>query len=72
MTKVTVELLSDTVTEIVVQNLSEALSGLIQDYKNRATNAGSAIFDHDPEMDRIEIQRHIDALHLVLGYYVKY
>ena len=71
MPKHTVELLSDTVTQIVLQDLSEALDSLVIAQKHRS-GTGFAIFDSDPALDRIEIQRHIDALHLVISYYGKY
>ena len=69
MTEVTVKLSSDTVTDIVAQELTSALEGLIRDAQARATDRGFAIFDHDATADLAEINRHCAALNLILEYY---
>lgn len=69
MTEVTVKLSSDTVTDIVVQDLKSALQGLTRDAKSRASGPGFAIFEHDLTEDLAEIERHRQALKLVLEYY---
>ena len=69
MTEVTVTLSSDTVTDIVVQDLKSALEGLTRDAKNRESGPGFAIFEHDLQADLAEIERHRSALKLVLEYY---
>lgn len=68
MTEVTVTLSSDTVTDIVVQDLKSALDGLTGDVKTRKAG-GFAIFEHDLAEDLAEIERHRAALKLVLEYY---
>lgn len=70
MTQVTVDLDSDTVDHIVIQQLTQALAGLQQDAELLQTGQPTfAIFAHEPAEDLAEIQRHCAALQLILSYY---
>jgi len=69
MKEITVTLEADTVDPIVKQQLSEVLDSLESDLARRKSNTGFAIFEHDPELDMIEIKRHCDAVQLILSYY---
>lgn len=69
MSKVTIELESTAVDEIVCQNLADALAGLRRDLQLRLDDLGPAVFSHDPKKDSRKIRRHIKALTRVLRYY---
>lgn len=69
MTQFTVDLDSDTVDRIVIQQLTQALNGLRQDVEHVGTHRAFAIFALDPAEDLAEIQRHCAALQLILAYY---
>ena len=65
MSKITVELESEAIDSIVVQQLTDTWKSLRADLGNAAW-----IFAwNDQEQDDIEIQKHIDALELILKWY---
>lgn len=65
MSKITVELDWETVDNVVVSQLRSTWETLKEDL-----GKGRHIFEWgDPEADDIEIQKHIDALELLLNWY---
>ena len=65
MDKITVEMDYEAIDNIVQQQLVRTWEGLREDL-----GAGNAVFVWgDPEADDAEIQRHIDALELVIKWY---
>ena len=70
MPKVTVELDWETVDNIVVQQVTDAHDGLIEQLEERKgkDNKGG-VFDKDKKKDIILIKAHIDAFALVIKYF---
>jgi len=70
MSKVTVELGWETVDEIVLNQLQDAYSGLIEDLEERqGEGRRGGIFDNDKDKDIILIKAHIDAFALAVKYF---
>ena len=69
MHKVMVELDWDTVDNIIVTQLKEGLQSMRQDYENRSTGNGMAIFDKDRDFDVAQIKHHIEAFETLIKYY---
>lgn len=70
MSKVTVELGWETVDEIVLNQLQDAYSGLIEDLEERqGEGRRGGIFDNDKDTDIILIKAHLDAFKLVIKYF---
>ena len=65
MSKVTVEIDYDMSDRITFENLADCRQNFLNDL-----GAGNSVFAwDDPEQDDAEIQRHIDALEVVLKWY---
>ena len=69
MKKVTVELDSDAVDDIIQTELQSAYESLKQDLVNRAEGRGYAIFHKDEAKDIAEIAEHMYCLEVVMNYY---
>jgi predicted DNA-binding protein (UPF0278 family) len=70
MSKVTVELGWETVDHIVLSQLQDAYSGLIEDLEERqGEGRRGGIFDNDKDKDIILIKVHIDAFALAIKYF---
>jgi hypothetical protein len=70
MPKVTVELDWDTVDGIVVQQVTDARDGLIEQLEERKGKGNKGgVFDKDKKKDIILIKAHIDAFELVINYF---
>lgn len=54
----------DTVYKIVVTDLKE-----VRDYLEQDLGAGNNMFSLNPDEDDAEIQRHLDALDLIIDWY---
>jgi hypothetical protein len=65
MPKFTVELDYETVDDIIYKALSETQNN----FKNSLGARNNTFFVNDQEADDIEIQKHIDALDLILDWY---
>jgi hypothetical protein len=73
MNKYTVELDYDAVDSIVVQVLQEQYKSLIDDRTARESDKESiGSFFTDKEKDIAEINRHLDAMEIVLSYNMVY
>ena len=57
------------VLSIICHELSTDLDNLKEDLEKRKSGNGMAYFHHDQEKDIEAIEKHIDALQLVLEYY---
>lgn len=69
MSKYTVELDYDAVDSIVVRVLQDQYKSLIDDRKARESNKESiGSFFTDKEKDIAEINRHLDAMEIILSY----
>lgn len=64
-----VEVCIEGVNDIIRADLKDTLKSLQQDLKRRKAGGNLAIFHTDTQQDIAELQRHIDALKLVLRYY---
>lgn len=64
-----VEICSQGLDAIVRSDLKSVLHSLKRDLKSRKNGKGIGIFHMDKAEDVAEIQRHIDALKIVLKYY---
>jgi hypothetical protein len=62
--KVSIELEEEQITAIVLKELEQSKKWLTQDLKDSV-----GVFSMDPDQDRKEIQRHLDAFKLLLKYY---
>jgi hypothetical protein len=70
MPKVTVELDWDTVDNIVVQQVTDARDGLIEQLEERKRNGNKGgVFDNNKKKDIILIKAHIDAFELAIKYF---
>ena len=70
MPKVMVELDWETVEDIVVNQLHDARSGLIEDLEERqGEGRRGGIFDNDKDKDIILIKAHIDTFALAIKYF---
>ena len=70
MPNVTVELSWDTVDNIVVQQVTDARDGLIEQLEERKGNGNKGgVFDNNKKKDIILIKAHIDAFELVIKYF---
>ena len=70
MPKVTVELDWDTVDGIVVQQVTDARDGLIEQLEERKGDGNKGgVFDNNKKKDIILIKAHIDAFELVIKYF---
>jgi hypothetical protein len=70
MPKVTVELDWDTVDNIVVQQVTDAREGLIEQLEERKRNGNKGgVFDNNKKKDIILIKAHIDAFELAIKYF---
>ena len=70
MPKVTVELDWDTVDNIVVQQVTAARDGAIEQLEERKGNGNKGgVFDNNKKKDIILIKAHIDAFELVIKYF---
>jgi len=66
---VTIELDWDTIDKITTSSMKSILENLEIDLEKRKSDTGIAIFETDKEFDIILIEKHIEALKLVLKYY---
>lgn len=64
-----VEICSQGLDAIIRGDLKSVLDSLKRDLKARKSGKGVCIFHMDKAEDVAEIQRHIDALKIVLKYY---
>ena len=70
MPKVTVELDWDTVDGIVVQQVTDARDGLIEQLEERKGKGNKGgVFDNNKKKDIILIKAHIDAFEMVIKYF---
>jgi len=60
---------SEVLSEIVRADLSDTLKSLQTDLKRRKAGGTLAVFHMDKDEDVAELQRHIEAIKLVLRYY---
>lgn len=65
MSKITVELDSEMVDKVIVEQLLDTRMSLLEDY----VNGGIAVFDVDPEEDRKQIGEMIKALEKIIDWY---
>ena len=65
MSKITVELDSEMVDTVIVEQLLDTRASLLEDYENGRV----AVFDVDPEEDRKQIGEMIKALEKVIDWY---
>lgn len=60
----------ETVHQITVDNLKEAMGELMDSFNARSANkVPFSVFEDDREADLAEIQKHIDAMDLVIRYF---
>ena len=60
----------ETVHQITVDNLKEAMGELMDSFNARSENkVPFSVFEDDREADLAEIQKHIDAMDLVIRYF---
>ena len=64
-----VELQSECITAIVRADLMSVRKHLRTDLKRRKAGHKLGIFSNDKDEDVAEMQRHIDALNMILKYY---
>ncbi len=64
-----VELQSECITAIVRADLMSVRKYLRSDLKRRKAGHKLGIFSNDKDKDVAEMQRHIDALNIILKYY---
>ena len=70
MYKATIQLDWDTVDGIVVQQVTDARAGLIEQLEERKGNGNKGgVFDNNKKKDIILIKAHIDAFELVIKYF---
>ena len=69
MTDVSVKLSVDTVSGIILNDLKETLDSLERDLESRKSGNGFAIFDHDQQTDVKIIEKHVNAVKIVMSYY---
>lgn len=65
MSKITVELDSEMVDKVIVEELMRSRLGLLEDYESGTAH----VFDLDPEEDRKQIGAMIKAIELVIDWY---
>lgn len=65
----TIQIHWEQVQQIIQDELCWDLEQLERDLENRKRGDGMAIFDHDTDKDCLEIERHINAVKLILKYY---
>ena len=60
----------ETVHEFLVADLKEVMSDMMDSFNARTKgDVEFSVFDHDRDTDLAEIQKHIDALDLIIRYY---
>lgn len=64
-----IELHTETVEQLVREDLTTVLKSLRQDYKKRKAGQAIAVWHLDKDEDLAEFRRHIDAFQTVLKYY---
>lgn len=69
MNKIMIEMVDEQIDAIVVQEIKNCIKGFERDLKLRKKGKGLAIFDNDPVVDVMYIQKYIDAFRLVLEYH---
>lgn len=70
MPTVTVNIDSESVDRIVVNELETMRGFLLKDLKHRQEGGTNGIFHTDPTADIETIQKNIDALELVMNYFI--
>jgi hypothetical protein len=63
--KIQMELEADTVSEIVARELIQQRQWMIEAMREESP----MMFHTNPEEDRVEIQKHIDAMTLLMGFF---
>ena len=69
MNKIMIEMVDEQIDAIVVQEIKNCIKGFERDLELRTDGKGLAIFDNDPVVDVMYIQKYIDAFRLVVDYY---
>lgn len=69
MSKIMIQMEDEQIDAIVVQEIKNSIKGFERDLELRTDGKGLAIFDNDPVVDVVYIQKYIDAFRLVLEYY---
>jgi hypothetical protein len=69
MSKIMIQMEDEQVDSIVVQEMKNCIKGFERDLELRTDGKGLAIFDNDPVVDVMYIQKYIDAFRLVVDYY---
>ena len=66
---ITIDLDYDTIDRIATSSMKSVLENLEIDLKKRKDDSGMAIFETDKEADIALIEKHVEALKLILEYY---
>jgi hypothetical protein len=66
---ITIDLDWDTIDRIATSSMKSVLENLQVDLQNRKNGSGMAIFVQEQQYDIILLERHIEALKLILEYY---
>jgi hypothetical protein len=69
MNKIMIEMVDEQIDAIVVQEIKNCIKGFERDLELRKEGKGLAIFDNDPVVDMMYIEKYIDAFRLVLEYH---
>ena len=69
MNNVTIELSWQEVDRIIVKQLEQQRDVFLEEIETRKLGRGMAMFYTDPIEDVAELQKHIDAFNLVIGYF---
>lgn len=66
---ITIDLDYDTIDRIATSSMKSVLENLEIDLEKRKDDSGMAIFEADKEADIALIEKHVEALKLILEYY---
>lgn len=69
MSKIMIQMEDEQIDAIVVQEIKNCIKGFERDLELRKDGKGLSIFDNDPVVDVMYIQKYIDAFRLVADYY---
>lgn len=64
-----IEAPAETVHAILVAELKDCLDDMMDSFNARQEGIEFSVFHEDVEADKAEIQKHIDALDLIIRYY---
>ena len=69
MNKIMIEMVDEQIDAIVVQEIKNCIKGFERDLELRKEGKGLVIFDNDPVVDMMYIEKYIDGCRLVLEYH---